>query len=397
MLARVRQAVVAEFPAPVWVRGEVTGIRRTSGGAVFFRLADPERPGASLDVAARGRVMAEIDRALASSGLGSIRDGIEVRVEGTVDLAPTQSRLRLSLLAVDPTFTAGKLALDRADILRRMTADGTIGRNGELPIPLVPLRVGLVTSRGSAAHADFLHQLAESGYRFALRTAHTAVQGEEAPDRIARAIGRVGDEPVDMIALIRGGGSKLDLAVFDTEVVARAVAKAPVPVITGIGHEIDHTIADQAAAVAEKTPTAAGQWLVGRVRAFAGRLDMARHVIRREAEGALARHRAKLASTASTIAGGAGVLARQRDRLDHLGADLATAARRSLTSQGDRVEALAEWFGAIGLERTLSRGFAVVTTEDGSMVIRSVSQVSPGARLLVRLADGTVTVTAEES
>lgn len=396
VLSRAHQAVVTEFPAPLWVRGEVTGYRRTSGGAAFFRLADPDVDEAALDVAARGRVMAEADRMLGDAGLGGLRDGIEIRVKGTVGIAARNSVLRLSLLEIDPAFTAGRLAIDRAEVIKRMTADGSIAANGTLPIPLVPLRVGLVTSRGSAAHGDFTDQLRRSRYRFTVKTAHSTVQGEMAPDRVAAGLARVSQENVDVIALIRGGGSKLDLAGFDTETVARAVSQAPVPVITGIGHEMNRTVADEAAAIAEKTPSAAGEWLVTRVKDFADRIEGARTHIGREGRNALQRHRHLLRQAAGEISGGAKALRRQRDLLDRLGSDVATTSRRALANHHKMLDSLEEWFSAVDLESTLRRGFAIVTSESGETVIKSVGQVSSGDSLAVRLADGTVRVRVEE-
>ena len=243
VITRLQQAVVEEFPSPVWVRGEVTGMRRTNRGAVFFRLADPDVTDVALEVAVRGRVMMEVDRMLSDAGLGSLRDGVEARVRGTLGV-DARSVARLALLEVDPAFTAGRLALDRAEVIRKMTADGSLTANARLPLPLVPLGVGLVTSRGSAAHADFIDQLRRSGYRFRVKTVHTAVQGAEASRSIASAIGRLETESIDMIALIRGGGARLDLAVFDIEEVARAISTSRVPVITGLGHDIDRSVAD---------------------------------------------------------------------------------------------------------------------------------------------------------
>lgn len=392
LLARVQQVVVTEFPTPVWVRGEITSYRRTSGGAAFFRLADPEVDEAALDVAGRGRVMAEIDRVLGDAGVGGLRDGVEIRVKGTVGVERRNSVLRLSLLEIDPTFTAGRLAIERAAVIRKMTADGSISANRTLLVPLVPLRIGLVTSRGSAAHGDFIDQLRRSGYRFSMKTAHTTVQGETAPERVATAMGRFSPDLVDMIALIRGGGSKLDLSVFDTETLARAVAVAPVPVITGIGHEMDRTVADEAAAVSEKTPSAAGEWLVTRVKDFVDRLDRARVHIRREGQNALMRHRHLLSGAASDISGGVTTLRRQRDALDRLGSDIAGAARQRIADQKVMLAALGEWFDAIDLEQTLRRGFSIVTASDGKTVVKSEGQVSVGDRLFIRLADGTVRV-----
>lgn len=397
LLATIDQSIASAIPGPVWVRGEVTGFRRTSGGAAFFRLADAESDDTALEVSARGRVMFNIDRQLESVGLGTLRDGVEVRVQGTVGVDRRQSRIRLTLLEVDPSFTAGRLAMERAEVLRRMSADGSLDANSGLEVPLVPLRVGLVTSRGSAAHADFIEHLRRSSFRFSVKTAHTTVQGESAPAAVARAIERVGGEPVDVLALIRGGGSKLDLSAFDTEVVGRAISAMPVPVVTGIGHEIDRTVADEAAAIYQKTPTAASEWLVATVQDFANRVDGARAHIRVQAQSSLERADNQLKGMAATLTGARGVLDQQRDRLAYTGEAIADTARSALTNQHRRLEAMSEWFASIGVDQTLKRGFALVTTMDGERVIRSVEQVSAGERILVQLADGTVPVIVEET
>jgi exodeoxyribonuclease VII large subunit len=395
LLTRAQSAIVGEFPTPLWVRGEVTGYRRTSGGAGFFRLADHDVAEAAIEVAARGRVMAEIDRALGDSGVGRLRDGVEIRVRATVGVEKRNSVIRLSLLEIDPEFTAGRLAIDRADVLRRMKADGSLQANALLPTPLVPLRIGLVTSRGSAAHADFLDQLRRSGYRFAVKTAHTTVQGVSAPHRIADAISRFAPEMVDILALVRGGGSQLDLTTFDSEVVARAIASAPVPVLTGLGHDTDRTVADEAAAFAEKTPSAAGEWVVGRVGDFARRLATASQVIVRESQIALDRHRELLRRAASNVTGGAVALDRQSDTLASLGEGISSSARRVIADQGRLLASLGDWFSAVGIEKTLQRGFAMVTGPEGTRVVRSTTQVQPGDRLSIRFADGTVHVVVE--
>lgn len=401
VLATVDRAVGSALPGPVWVRGEVTGFRRTSGGAAFFRLADSDVDDVSLDVSARGRVMMEIDRVLDGAGVGALRDGIEVRLRGTVGLDRRRSSLRLSLLEADPSFTAGRLAVDKAEVLRRMRADGSIEVNRRLPIPLVPLRVGLVTSRGSAAHADVLHQLERSGYRFSVLTAHASVQGEAAPQGIAAALDRLARRAstgsVDVVALVRGGGSRLDLAAFDTEEVGRAVAAMPVPVVTGIGHEIDRSVADEAAAVYQKTPSAAGEWLVSIVDDFAGRVGIARTAIREEARAAVGRMRDRLDRSAATLAGAREVLHRQSDLLGHLGSGVAHGARSILERHERTIESLEEFVTTVGLDGTLGRGFAVVTRAADGAVVTSVDDVAAGDGILIRVSDGTVAATVEEA
>lgn len=397
LLGQIDRAIAASLPGPVWVRGEITGLRRTSRGAAFFRMADAEVDETALEVTARGRIMFEIDKVLEDSGIGPLRDGVEVRARGTVVVDRAQSRIRLSLLEIDPAFTAGRLALQRAEVLRRLSADGSLEANRRLVIPLVPQRVGLVTSRGSAAHADFMDHLRRSGLRFSVKTAHTPVQGEMAPESVASAIERVGAAQVDVIALIRGGGSKLDLAVFDTEMVGRAIAGSPVPVVTGIGHEIDRTVADEAAAIYQKTPTAASEWLVSTVLDFVGRVDTARVHIEMQARNGLERAESELRAVAGALRSTSARLGQQETKLDHLAEGVSDSARSVVLRETRRLDSLLEWFSSVGVEQTLKRGFALVMTADGDRVLRSADQLVAGDRVVVRFADGTVPVTVEET
>ncbi len=397
LLSTIDQAIARSMPGPVWVRGEISGLRRTSGGAAFFRMADAEIDDTALEVTARGRVMFEIDKQLDSTGIGPLRDGVELRAKGTIVVDRRQSRIRLSLLEIDPAFTAGRLALQRAEVLRKLSADGSLEANHLLPIPLVPQRIGLVTSRGSAAHADFIDHLRRSGLRFSVKTAHTAVQGESAPESVSAAIARAGTADVDVIALIRGGGSKLDLAVFDTEVVGRALASSPVPVVTGIGHEIDRTVADEAAAIYQKTPTAASEWLVSTVLDFVGRVEGARVHIRMQARNGMERARAELRSMVGALASTSAMLDQQESRLDHLSEGISDTARSLILEESRRLDSLTDWFSSVGVDQTLSRGFAIVMTPDGGRVLRSAGQLAPGDRAVIRFADGTVPVEVEEA
>lgn len=396
LLGEIDRAIASTVPGPIWVRGEVSGLRRTSGGAAFFRLADAELDEAALEVSARGRVIFDIDKQLDATGVGALKDGVELRARGVVVIDHKQSRIRLSLLEIDPAFTAGRLAMLRAEVLRKLSADGSLEANGLLPLPLVPQRIGLVTSRGSAAHADFMDHLRSSPFRFEVRTAHTIVQGEGAGQAVARSVSRVGREPIDVIALIRGGGSKLDLAAFDSEVVGRAIAQAPVPVVTGIGHEIDRTVADEAAAVYQKTPTAASEWLVSAVTDFAGRVNSARQHIRLEARHCVERLDGELTGLATALRGTRALLDQHNVRLGHLRDGIIDSARTVLSNETRLVNSLSEWFSTVGVDQTLKRGFALVTTDDGRRVIRSMDQLAPGDRAVVRFADGTVPVIVEE-
>lgn len=394
LLDRAGSALSREFPAIVWVRGEVSGLRRTPRGAVFFRLVDSDATDRSVEVAARGMVMREVDLVLERGGVGSLRNGVEVRISGTVGVSD-RSALRVTLHEIDPAFTLGRLALSREEILRRLAADGSLHANRSRPMPLVPLRVGLVTSRGSAAHADFVDQLRRSGFRFRVLTAHASMQGERAPAEIAAALGRLSTRSIDVVVVARGGGAKLDLHAFDAEEVARAVAAMPVPVLAGIGHEIDRSVVDESAAVSVKTPTAAAEWLVTRVGDYATRVERARDAIGDQARRAHERSLTALASLAGGMGAARHAVAGQRDRLDRIAEGIADRARLALEGRSRELQRLDETLTAVGVEPTLRRGFAVVTRPDGSPVTQAVG-LHQGDRVSVRFADGAVKMTVEE-
>lgn len=395
VLGAVGDAVGVAMPGPIWVRGEVSGFQRTNRGAAFFRLVDPDQPDNALEVAASGRMMVTVSHALESAGVGGLRSGIEVRVRGTVGLRRNRGLVQLSLLEVDPAYTAGRLALDREEVLRRLAADGTLSANEGLEMPLVPLRIGLVTSRGSAAHADFLDQLRRPGYGFSVLTVQAAMQGEAAVDNVVRALERLAAEDLDLVAVVRGGGAKLDLAAFDSERVGRAIGAMPVPVLTGIGHEVDRTVADEAAAISLKTPTAAAEFIVSRVADFAGRLGTARRMIRESAQAAWAGVVGRLDHSAVQLAGTRGVLRRQIDQIDHIERGLAEGARSKIQRGREQLGAMGEMFDAIGVEPTLRRGFAILARPDGR-VVRSAREMTSGDRVTARLADGSVVLVVEK-
>lgn len=387
LTTRIREAVVSSLPAPVWVRGEVVGFKRTSGGAAYFRLADAETDGNSIGVSARGRMMMDVDHALEQAGVGRLREGVEVRIRGTVGFDLRRSFVNMSLLGVDPAFTAGRMATDRAALLRRLVADGTAARNGRLALPRVPTSIGLVTSRGTAAHADFLEHLKASGIAFRVKVANVRVQGEAAAESISRGLDRLASEEVDAVVVIRGGGSRLDLAPYDSELVARGIARMPVPVVVGVGHEIDRSVADEVAAISVKTPTAAAELMVGMVKEYLGRLDRARSAIQEEASSALSRAGAGLESYASRFRTARESIGRHADRLDELSRSIGGAARIGIDRRRAELGSLTEMIEGLGLVATLSRGFAVASDGDGA-TIRSVLAVSSGERISVRVSDG---------
>ena len=273
---RLTRAVAGAFPSEVWVRGEVDGLRpRNANGNVYLSLLEKARgrDTATISAVVLRSSRLRIDRVLAEHPGFRLADGIEVRVRGKVQLA--YGRLQLAISEIDPVHTLGRLAAARDRVLAALSGDGLLDRNRHVPMPLVPLRVALVTSDGSAACSDVLHELGASGIGFTVRVHDARVQGHGAEASLLAALTRAGRDGPDVVLLVRGGGSRTDLATFDGERIARLIAALPVPVLTGIGHEIDTSVADAVAHLACKTPTACAAHVVEQARAGSARAESA--------------------------------------------------------------------------------------------------------------------------
>ncbi len=267
----VNQALRRSFSDGVWVRGEIREWNER-GGHAYFSLAD-DSPGrqavvrVQLFANARQRL-----RPLLARHRLRLTVGMKVRIFGHLDFYAPSGQLGLKMTDLDPRFTLGDLAQQRDQVLRRLAADGSLDANSRRQLSRVPLRVGVVSSAGTAAWHDFHDELVRSGLGFEVVLADTRVQGPEAARRVTRAIRALSHHAtvrgLDVIVVIRGGGSRNELATFDAETIARAIAAAPVPVLTGLGHEIDRSVADEVAHTSLKTPTACAAALVHAVAGY---------------------------------------------------------------------------------------------------------------------------------
>ena len=271
---RIKQVLGDAFGDELWVEGEIRNLSRARSGHMYFDLVEPDpdngsgkQPEALISVALFRFNRERVEETLRRQGGMAMEDGMKVRIQGKLDFWPPGGRLQLYMSGIDPNFTLGELEAERLRLLEKLSGEGLLTKNQAVPFPVAPLRIGLVTSNGSAAHHDFHNELVASGLAWEVVLADTPVQGVDAPPLVAAAIGAVGRAGVDVIAVVRGGGARTDLVAFDSEVVARAAANAPVPVVTGVGHEIDRTIVDEVAHEAQKTPTAAAVFIVTAARA----------------------------------------------------------------------------------------------------------------------------------
>ncbi len=442
---RVRNALQAAFPGPVWVVGEILNFNKNAHKEVVdFLLAERTPEGkivAEVTAVLFPDVRSFIERKLARAGNPfRLQDEVTVRVLVQVELKVDWGQYRVVIKDLDIDYTLGEVARRKEEILRRLAKEDLLERNRSLPFPPLPLRVGLITSLGSDAENDVLRTLRESGFAFQVVVHGARVQGPYTEPSVLNALDwfRRRADQFDVILICRGGGSRTDLAWFDSEALGRAVATFPLPVVIGIGHEQDFSVLDHVGWRA-KTPTAAAQLLVQRVRETlqgmeealgailqgvatriaeeghrteerAARLGRAAEARLREARGELRRlSRAVPRAVGLALGSGRTYLAQVRarlgrasargvadaqERLARISQRLGPGALSLLSREAERLRAREERLRALDPRRVLGRGYAVLRGPDGKAIV-DPTQAPPGTRLVAEIREGILRLISE--
>ena len=408
----------------VRVEGEVTNASTSGRGHVYFTLKDDR---AALDCvmwgSRAGRLKFEVE------------DGLAVFASGSLTIYPQRGRFQMVVEKIEPQGV-GALQLAFEQLKKKLEDEGLFAAERKQPLPALPNRVGIVTSATGAALQDMLKILRRFP-NLEVLVAPAMVQGEGAATEIAAAIKRlIVSDRVKLIIVGRGGGSLEDLWAFNEEAVARAIAASPVPIISGVGHEVDFTIADFVADIRATTPTQAAELVVSRLEEQERRLVDARAHLLRDLDRTLALARSRLAG----LAGSSGlarvpqrvrllrerfqralqlgpalrrVFAAAQARLDiatrglhHLPARIAAGGHRRLLVS--RREQLTQLMGArivqlrsriiandralvhLGPTKVLERGYSITSLEGSEKALRDAARVHGGQTLITRLARGEV-------
>jgi exodeoxyribonuclease VII large subunit len=262
----VERLLKAQVPK-IWVKGVITQLNQR-GRIAYLTLGEFEegdaRPRAVLEVTMWNSELEVFNLRFSRLPLPlALRVDLKVAFLLEANFYVPSGRFQPRVLDIDEKFTIGELTLTRQKILERLHLEGLIRRNKERELIAWPLRVGLITAPGSAAYQDFTTVLLQSGFSFRIAFAGAKMQGEATEATVLHALRVLQKLPLDVICLVRGGGAKTDLVYFDSENICRAIAACPVPVLTGIGHEIDNSLADLVAYANKITPTDCAKFLEG--------------------------------------------------------------------------------------------------------------------------------------
>jgi len=271
----IRDVLNSGFPQAVWVCGEIQGYNRGKDKKhIFFELCEKDpvtheitaRIGLVIFAQARPRIEALLKK---TENAFELKDDIEVKFLCKVDFYPGHGQVRLIVESIDPVYTLGKIAQDRQRLIAQLKQKGILDKNKQLALPDVILNIGLITSYDSAAYHDFISELKRSKFAFRIFLINSIMQGKNTESSVIKALHLFQSQAqVDVIVITRGGGSIAELSCFDSEKIAMTIAGLSIPVLSGIGHEINTTVTDLVAHTFAKTPTAISKFLVDRLEGF---------------------------------------------------------------------------------------------------------------------------------
>ena len=363
----------ASFDEGVWVEGEIQGLRKPNPHAYFTLIENVDGVKAQLNINLFAGPLRNVQAKLRQQGI-ELKDGLKVRLFGRVEYYGPFGKLNLIATDVDTQFSAGDVAAKREELLRQLMEKGVDKINKRIPVPLVPLRLGIISSSQAAGWADAQQHLTESGIGFAITFCDVRVQGDAAVSQIVAALNSLSRrDDIDLVMLMRGGGSKGDLAAFDDEQIAMAISKCSHPVFTGIGHEIDTSIADIVAHSASKTPTACAQSVIAIVESFLSELSYSAGSLRSLTQTAVERARSRIAVSVER---------------------LRTRPRTALERQTQKLMMHAASVRLLDPVTTMARGWSITRDSSGN-VVRSISDIKKGDSVVTALADGSITSTVE--
>ena len=361
----------------ICVLGEVSRASRAASGHTYFTIKDSE---------------SSLDGAIFRGGVGSshIEAGVEIIAFGRISVYARTGRLQLIAHVVQPSGI-GMLQAQFEEMKVRLESEGLFDSSRKRPIPEYPGVVGVVTSENAAAWEDIKRTIRNRYPQVELVLSHTLVQGDQAASEIVNAIKELNDlEGIDVIIVARGGGSPEDLSVFNDENVARAIFASSAPVITGIGHENDWSIADLVADSRASTPTAAAVMSVPDYKELIERIMNSKSQLVNLMHDAVADKYRTIEVAVLKV----GTVLPNFDflkiKIDDFVANIIRNTESQLEFSKNRLNGIKEKLNVMSPESVMARGYAVIQRYESSEVVKSVSGLTPDDKITITLSDGKI-------
>lgn len=388
----VRGALESRFSDPIWISAEISELKLNNSGHCYLNLVEKGAGGGTPRAEARAMIWRSAYNNIATSfeqATGSpLCSGLKVLVRVVVNFHEAYG-YSLQIVDIDPSYTLGDVERRRRETIEMLISDGIWDMNRELALARPTLRIAVVSSATAAGYRDFMRELQRSNYRFQITLFESTMQGDGGEDSVISALEEIAlrEEMFDMVAIIRGGGSTSDLALFDSYRIASHIAQFPLPVVTGIGHDKDVSVADMVAHTHCKTPTAVATFFAELADAELNIVESYAVNIANEVESILQNEALKIYTLSTDI---------ERIATSHIndGLNRLSIIRNAidsrleliLSTESHRLDEIKRTLQNYSIDNILKLGFAVVRSGDTNLTTISGSRV--GDKIDVELNDG---------
>jgi len=392
----IRDAIEEALPETYWVRAETSDVRMiASSGHCYLEFIEKNEDTGQTVAKIRGTIWARtfilLKNDFEQSTGQAFASGLKVLVKVAVEFHELYG-FSLNVLDIDSSYTLGDMLKQRKAVIRRLQEEGIFTLNKELPFPLLPQRIAVITSSTAAGYGDFVNQLADNkyGYVFYVKLFNAVMQGEKTEQSIIEALERIFAvaESFDVVVIIRGGGATSELNSLDSYLLAANCAQFPLPVITGIGHERDDTVLDMVAHTRLKTPTAVAAFLIECIDREHNQLLEWRQSIAETAVSRITKEKSELQLLAARFPDLVGNrIGLYRSQLQSISLMLTSLLPAMLSNRRKDIEIIEQYVKLASPDYILKRGYTLVY-RDGR-IIKQSSGLTVGDEISIRFADGT--------
>ncbi len=390
----VRATLESRFRDPLWISAEISELKVNRSGHCYLNLVEK----GATDGAPRAEARAVIWKSAylpmasmfeATTG-ATLRAGLRVLVRVVVTYHEIYG-FSLQIIDIDPRYTLGEIERRRRETIARLQQDGVWDMNRELELPRPTLRIAIVSSDTAAGYQDFMNELGRSTYRFQTTLFRSLMQGDAAEESIVAALTEIAqrEEDFDVVAIIRGGGSTSDLALFDSYLIASYVAQFPLPIFSGIGHDKDVSVVDMVAHTSLKTPTAVATKLVEMADYEMTLVENFATEIAHNVEDMLHGEELRLYTHGVNISREATRhISNHEKRIELLKDGLLSRVEYMISTEEQRLNTAERTLQSYSLDNILRLGFAVARNQEGAL--KSIAQTHIGETIAIELLDGVV-------
>lgn len=402
LATKIGQGIKRALPQDYWIVAEISEIQVNRTGHCYLNLIEKPDEESNPVAEMRAIIWANKYRIISSyfedeTGC-QLSVGMKIMVLVTVEFHAVYG-ISLCITDINPVYTIGEEEQRRLKIIRQLEEDGVMDMNKSIELPSVIQRIAVISSETAAGYQDFMNQLAENQYKIKFKTElfPAFMQGEQTESSIVSQLDCIAQREADFdaVVIIRGGGSRADLRWFDNYTIANNIAQFPLPIITGIGHDKDLSIADMVAHTSVKTPTAVAEFIIDVCGNFVALIDEQQENLEELVASILDEEREKISDLSSSLMQILKIsLLKAENSLSTMQQTLLHVVTKNIIKEKSKIDLLAISLKSRNPEEILQQGYTISTSQDGS-IIRSSKNLKKGEKITTHFSDGTICSTID--